>query len=154
MALAAEFQGYCRELHDECLIKLVSTVEGAPEKVVAVFGGALWDRRGLDRNNATVDTVKDDFNRLGVEMWTTLQESHRFEYQRWRSAVVLISEVRNAVVHSVPKKLKKLEREGALTPAHWAMVLASIDELVVAHGTGRRRILGVNIHGICLEGGY
>ncbi len=64
--LAAEFQGYCRELHTEAVRLFTATLPAMQRSIVA---DEFTFSRQLDRGNATSGSIGSDFGRLGVNWW-------------------------------------------------------------------------------------
>lgn len=59
--LASQFQGFCRDLHSECVDSLVKHV--TPVDVQNVLNGELLRSRSLDQGNANPSNLGKDFNR-------------------------------------------------------------------------------------------
>jgi hypothetical protein len=72
LRLASEFQGFCRDLHDELVRTIVGALVAPDSELVGVLMRALVDGRGLDRRGADPRTVGDDFGRLGLNLWVSL----------------------------------------------------------------------------------
>ena len=94
IAVSAQFQGYCRALHDEASLVLV---EEAPVSVKATFLLALQRDRKLDRGNPNEGNIGSDFGRLGLlKLWdrgrlsSASGKKHRVWLRRmnlWRNAI-------------------------------------------------------------------
>jgi len=69
LLLAAHFQGFCRDLHTECAQIVASKVRASLE---ILFQSQFSARRELDRGNANVKSIIEDFNRFGFNMKTQL----------------------------------------------------------------------------------
>src|SRR5579871_3971360 len=70
--LSSQFQGYCRDLHSECVNHLVSKVEVptvAPTDLRVALREEFLFRRQLDTGNPNPGNIGSDFNRLGVDFW-------------------------------------------------------------------------------------
>jgi hypothetical protein len=65
--LAAEFQGYCRELHSEAVRHFVANLPALQRPIVAE---ALTFNRQLDRGNAQSGSLGSDFGRFGLDWWS------------------------------------------------------------------------------------
>src|ERR1700732_1410354 len=64
--LSAHFQGFCRDLHTECIDSLVSTI--TPVALQPILSLELnWSRK-LDRGNPNPGNIGSDFGRLGVSL--------------------------------------------------------------------------------------
>ena len=100
----AEFQGFCRDLHDEACTEFATSVSRGDEDLLEVVFRALTAKRQLDKGNPSQSTLQEDFSRLGLDLRTTLQQSHVHNRSRWRKLAEVL-ELRNAVAHSDPRKL-------------------------------------------------
>lgn len=76
--LTAHFQGYCRDLHSECLDALARVA--AYDILRFVIGAGGIRGRLLDRGNPNPGNIGADFGRLGVAFgpkpWRTMHEMH------------------------------------------------------------------------------
>ena len=106
--LASHFQGYCRDLHDECATLFVQSV---PEGVLrSAFHAVLVLGRKLDSGNANPGNIGSDFGRFGVDFWENvhgLDESHPGRQKDLEA----LNAWRNAIAHQHfdPKKLGGVE---------------------------------------------
>ncbi len=90
--LAAEFQGYCRELHTEAVGHFVASLPVAQRNIVA---DSLIFNRQLDRGNANPGTLGSDFGRLGLKWWAAVDlatngpglRRNMEEMNSWRNAI-------------------------------------------------------------------
>ncbi|MHB8878630.1 MAG: hypothetical protein ACYC8T_33440 [Myxococcaceae bacterium] len=62
-AVAAQFQGFCRDLHSEA----VGALAAAAPKVSTIIVASLTKNRKLDQGNAHEGTIAEDFARVGIE---------------------------------------------------------------------------------------
>ncbi len=92
--LSSQFQGYCRDLHAECVDYLVSPV--VPSTIQLILREELFRDRKLDRGNPNKGNIGADFNRLGVNFWSDVKALDRRNEQRaqrleelnvWRNAI-------------------------------------------------------------------
>src|SRR5437763_1104584 len=75
MLLASQFQGFCRDLHSECVDHLVAAL--APPAALAPLVQAEFTRsRQLDRGNAQPASIGADFGRLGIDFWSEVESHH------------------------------------------------------------------------------
>jgi hypothetical protein len=92
--LASQFQGFCRDLHTECVdaFVIVATPVAARSALREEF---TWGRQ-LDRGNAQPGAIGADFGRLGIDFWIEVenlsprhsQRKQRLEeLNRWRNAI-------------------------------------------------------------------
>jgi hypothetical protein len=112
--LAAEFQGFARELHDEVAEFLASTMARGNQSYFEMIRNNLTTKRDLDRANAKPETLTADFKRLGVaDLWGDIAQSVR-SGQRWRQQLVNLNRTRNAIAHSQPNTLQFLQGSGII----------------------------------------
>jgi len=92
--LSSHFQGFCRDLHSECIDRLARSV--TPTALQSTLRSELFSARKLDRGNPTPGNIGSDFNRLGVSFWPEMRrrdilnrtrQSRLDELSRWRNAV-------------------------------------------------------------------
>jgi hypothetical protein len=92
--LSSQFQGFCRELHSECIDHLVAPVIATALGVM--YRNNLQFGRKLDTGNPNPGNIGADFNRFGVAFWpAVLAVSPRNaarqlaldELNRWRNAI-------------------------------------------------------------------
>lgn len=97
MLLASQFQGFCRDLHTECVIHILAVLAPSP-----ALRNLLWSeltrRRQLDRGNAQPSSVGADFGRLDMDLWNEL-EVHDPASLQWKADLDTLNEWRNAIAH-------------------------------------------------------
>ena len=94
--LASHFQGFCRDLHDECA---TAFVEAIPAGMLRnTFYTALLNGRKLDGGNANAGNLGSDFGRFGLEFWTTVRGSDAANQERQKE-LDRLNAWRNAVAH-------------------------------------------------------
>ncbi len=101
--LAAQFQGFCRDLHSECVAFTVRVVAPtavgvAPTDLQSILRAVFVLNRHLDRSNATPGNIGADFNRLGVEFRTQVYADRMHNRDR-RAMLDALNEWRNAIAH-------------------------------------------------------
>lgn len=62
--LAAEFQGFCRDLHGEAVTAIIAETPWPTEQIARVSAAAMQVKRGLDRKNPASSGIGDDFRAL------------------------------------------------------------------------------------------
>ncbi|MBY6312495.1 hypothetical protein [Rhodococcoides kroppenstedtii] len=117
VALAAEFQGFARDLHDECAIALVDSLTPGNDDQITVLLPALTNNRKLDTGNANPSVLGSDFLRFGMSIWDELEFTFPSRKADWNLRLETLNKVRNAVAHSNEDKLADLKREHLLTLA-------------------------------------
>jgi len=105
MLLSSQFQGFCRDLHSECVDYLVRAV--SPPILHTALRAEFVFARKLDRGNPNPGNIGSDFTRLGLSFWDELRRDDARNGARQRKLDEL-SEWRNAIAHQDfdPDKLK------------------------------------------------
>ncbi len=93
--LSSHFQGYCRDLHSECIDHLVSLVPNALQKYLRLEW--IWNR-SLSRGNPHPGAIGQDFGRLGFDFWTKVY-SLDARNERRREILNELLGWRNAIAH-------------------------------------------------------
>jgi hypothetical protein len=92
--LSSQFQGFCRDFHDECVTYLVQSI--TPPRLQTALGASLVRDRKLDRGNVNPDNIGQDYNKLGLLFWKELQSAdprtssrrnHLEDLNKWRNAI-------------------------------------------------------------------
>ena len=89
---SAHFQGFCRDLHTECIQIIVSKVRRPSLEIL--FQAQFSARRELDRGNPNFGNIVKDFNRFGFAMNAALDATpgiaaHKrdlHDLNEWRNA--------------------------------------------------------------------
>lgn len=94
LAVAAQFQGFCRDLHSEAATALTAATR--PPAVATQLSVLLTSNRKLDRGNAHPGALGEDFVRFGMDLWSTLgardkrtsgRRVHLDALNTWRNAI-------------------------------------------------------------------
>jgi hypothetical protein len=94
--LAAEFQGFCRDLHTECIDHIAAGVRVAMQLMI---DREFRLHRGLDRGNPNPGTLGADFGRFGFDFWPDVLalDTHAASY---RTDLETLNAWRNAIAHN------------------------------------------------------
>lgn len=112
--VVAEFQGFCRDLHDEAVDHVVSCSGINDPGLLALTRAAFIRGRDLGTGNPTWNSLKNDFQRLEMSLQVDLDA--RFKRSPdWRKRLGEAIYARNAVVHADEIKLLKCRKRGDLT---------------------------------------
>ena len=99
MLLSGHFQGFCRDLHTECVDYIVNAMSPAvPASLLSVLRAEFLRARKLDRGNPMPGNIGSDFNRLGVEFWTEVKALGQRNVRR-HDYLKEMNEWRNAIAH-------------------------------------------------------
>lgn len=96
LALSAQFQGFCRDLHDEAVRHIASLIPVAP--LADLVGYELVVGRRLSTGNPNPGNLGADFRRLGLDLWDALV-SHAPRIETDRHALESLNVWRNAIAH-------------------------------------------------------
>lgn len=93
--LSSQFQGFCRELHDEALDHLVRSLPAAAQAVVL---RRFTEGRSLDRGNPNPGNLGADFRRFDLDLWPDVIALDASNAGRQRQ-IQELSTWRNAIAH-------------------------------------------------------
>lgn len=94
--LSSQFQGFCRDLHSECVDHLVQGISGALLR--RVCRNALVQHRKLKRGNPNPGNIGSDFNQFGLPFWDEVRNLDARNQARQNHLEVL-NAWRNAIAH-------------------------------------------------------
>lgn len=94
--LSSQFQGFCRDLHSECVDFLVAQTGGSQGIGMAL--ASLAKRRKLDSGNPNPGNLGEDFGRFGIRLWAELRSADA-RTAGWQDRLQKLNEWRNAVAH-------------------------------------------------------
>ena len=94
--LSSQFQGFCRDLHSECVDHLARSV--TPPAMEAILKIEFHQNRKLDRGNPNAGNIGGDFNRLGLAFWDDVRTRDPRNNDR-RVRLELLNSWRNAIAH-------------------------------------------------------
>ena len=111
VALLAQFQAYCRDLHDQAVSVYVATAIPEQRAVIRVL---LEQGRKLDVANPRASVLGADFGRLGINLIDQLR-AHGSATSAQLDALNRIADFRNAVSHGDEPRVSVLEATGVIT---------------------------------------
>jgi hypothetical protein len=98
LLLCSQFQGYCRDLHSECVDHILAVI--APAGNLANLVRAEFTRgRHLGRGNAQPSSLGADFGRLGLDFWDDVIAFDAAS-STCKTDLELLNEWRNAIAHA------------------------------------------------------
>jgi hypothetical protein len=109
MLLASQFQGFCRDLHSECVDHVLGVL-APPLPLRGLLRAEFTRGRQLDRGNAQSASLGADYSRLGIDFWDELR-TYAAAADGWRIDLDLLNEWRNAIAH---QDFASLRRRGLL----------------------------------------
>lgn len=92
--LSGQFQGFCRDLHSECVRSLVAPI--SPTSMRSIVSSELSRSLKLNTGNPNPGNLGADFGRLGIDLWPAVLAIDRRnkvrqrkleELNRWRNAI-------------------------------------------------------------------
>jgi hypothetical protein len=105
LRLASEFQGYCRDLHNDVSGAIAGALAASDCRIQLMIFTGLTAGRALNRSSADPQTLATDFARLGVMLWRELTQRHPHDGPIWREILGLLHQARNGVVHDDPQRI-------------------------------------------------
>jgi hypothetical protein len=125
LRVVAEFQAFARDLHDlaaETMVRMSGAGAGSQAMLIA----AATVGRMIDRGNADLRSLEQDFRRVGISGISSRIASHSV---RWSSDQSRrgdqayyqdLIELRNALAHGNQQQLDRLRYRGVLDTMSWA----------------------------------
>ena len=112
LLLAAQFQGFCRDLHGE-IVDFAANAVGGPGGLI--LKEELTKDRKLDRGNANPASLGADFGRLKVLFWNSVHSLDRRNELR-QDRLEQLNIWRNAIAHQDfdPEKLGRASKDTSL----------------------------------------
>ena len=96
LLLAAQFQGFCRDLHSKCADLFVLPVTD-PDLSDMLRDNLVFGRK-IDRGNPNAGNLGSDFNRFSFVFWS-LVDAHRPQNSDRKAALEELNDWRNAIAH-------------------------------------------------------
>ncbi len=94
--LSSQFQGFCRDLHSECVDYFAKSV---PNGILrAAFSKLFIQNRKLDKGNPNPGNIGADYNRFGLAFWDEVG-SLSFQNQDRQRRLDTLNTWRNAIAH-------------------------------------------------------
>lgn len=137
--LAAHFQGFCRDLHNECALHLVTYAESQSIDLARIVQARLTEGRRLSQGAANSATIAADFSRFGIPFWAESEFSNP-TIAMDRAALDEMASARNALAHQDFARLPG-QRPPEVSPATIERWRAACDALAVAIDAAMCQIL-------------
>lgn len=110
--LAAEFQGFSRDLHDEASRLLAITATSRNQSLASVLRVGITSGRALNRNNAGSVTLATDFGRMGMILWPAITTRDPTLGPLCKTDLDNLVTMRNAIAHDNQARIVDLEQKG------------------------------------------
>lgn len=117
VSLAAEFQGFYRDLHDDAAVRFADSLTPGNGPQIPVVLSSIVRARKLDSGNAGPGNLGNDFAILGMTFWQDVKAQYPTRGVHWNKVLTSLNSVRNAVAHSDQAELQAARREHPLTLA-------------------------------------
>lgn len=118
LQMVADFQRFARGLHD-LAAEIVAANSGAHPHHQAMLVTAATQGRAIDRGNADLRALKNDFRRLGLaQLGTTLSMA----CPDWPDTIGKFDsliDLRNAIAHGNQQQIQSLRGKGSLDTRTW-----------------------------------
>jgi hypothetical protein len=95
--VASQFQGFCRDLHTECITRLMAFAS-SPPSIRHLLQAGFTRGRQLDSKNAQPGSLGADFGLLGIKLWEEADRHDRKNKDR-RAELEILNQWRNAIAH-------------------------------------------------------
>jgi hypothetical protein len=141
MRLAAEWQGFVRQFHDE-ITALFVTRCGLSGTLAQVASGLITYRREIDVGNASADALANDLSAFGIDLWTALANEHTgtknprnkgaATVEQMKRTLTILNQARNAAAHDDETRRQKMRQAGIIlsvtTMVAWQNLLSELAE--------------------------
>ena len=94
--LSSQFQGFCRNLHAECIGHLFGMV--TPPSLADIVRQEFREGRKLDKENPNPGNIGSDFGRFGLKFWDEVIQ-HDAQNTNRKKELEFLNEWRNAIAH-------------------------------------------------------
>jgi hypothetical protein len=112
LRLAAEFQGYCRDLHDLAADEFAVQAGRQNDSLQQILRVQLTQGRKLDSGNAGPGNIGSDFARIGLQLWSEVDRRRPRRAPAWNSSMTALNDARNAVAHDDRAGLARIAADG------------------------------------------
>lgn len=130
--LASEFQGFCRDLHDEAIEAVLDAKLTTDHSMNSIVRALLENNRRLDSGNANWGNIGSDYARLGISMATELRTARPAKYSTWMQTLDRLNAARNAIAHDNRDELAACEALQPLTFRTFSQWRSRLTLIVVA----------------------
>lgn len=112
LLIAAEFQRYCRSLHDLSVDELVAHATGLNVVLASSLRAGLTSGRKLDSGNAQSGSLGSDLARLGIQLWPALKKKSPGRASSLQTHLDALNLARNGIAHADVVKLGQVTAAG------------------------------------------
>lgn len=117
LRLAAEVQGFCRDLHDEAIDSICTPTQISSPDLMGAFRTQLVNGRKLDFGNAVPGNLGNNWARFGMTLWPDLRAAYpgKFGGRYWHGQLEWLNSARNGIAHNDPDKISAVHATHPLT---------------------------------------
>jgi hypothetical protein len=130
--LAAEFQGFSRDLHSEVFNLMLDNQVSTDAGTLIILRANFMHARFVDSGNANPGNLGNDYARLGIALKDELKSKYPSRQPQWYSSLDRLNRARNAIAHSNAAQLAKCRDEQPLTLRSAKRWRSSLNGLAVA----------------------
>ncbi|WP_285035866.1 hypothetical protein [Plantibacter sp. ME-Dv--P-095] len=107
LRLAAEVQGFCRDLHDEAVEAVCIPAQVPSADLREAFRSELLSNRKLDAGNAGPGNIGADWAKFGQPIWPDLELAYPGTKGKadWNARLTWLNDARNGIAHNDPVKI-------------------------------------------------
>lgn len=151
LRLAAEVQGFCRDLHDESIEALCDPAQVPSPEIRNAFRTAATTGRKVDSGNANPGSIGSDWALLGIGIWTELNAAYPSASTGagdWNARLTWLNTARNGIAHNDPIKIGNAHADHPLTLHTFRVMRRRLTKFAVAldrqTGAYLRRATGID----------
>ena len=127
--LASEFQGYCRDLHDEAIGVVIDARLPSDQRLAGLFRASMTSGRKLDTGNANWGNLCSDFARFGLSLKDDLKVKYPKAAKDWLQVLQRLNDARNSIAHQDRTKIAQCHALEPLTLStfrRWRRVVSTM----------------------------
>lgn len=134
LRLAAEIQGFCRDLHDETTDAICTPVQVPSTDLRDAFRARLVTGRKLDQGNAGPSNIGSDWALLGMTLWPDLGAAYPGARgsSDWNARLDWLNNARNGIAHNDPAKIVAAHAVHPLTLNTFRVMRRRLDRFATA----------------------
>ena len=121
LRLASEFQGFARDLHDECGLFIARCLAPGNQQLQDSLRIPYTLYRKMNQGNADPGTLGNDFGLFGMVLWADLQARYPTHAGAWNQKLLALNMARNGIAHDDGTKIARVQANG------WPLTLRSVD---------------------------
>lgn len=134
LRLAAEVQGFCRDLHDESIDAICVPAQVPSPDLLAAFRALLSNGRRLDSGNAGPGNIGADWARLNIQIWPDISAHYPGGRGKtdWHERLEWLNSARNGIAHNDEAKIAEAHAKHPLTLSTFRTMRSRMSRFAVA----------------------